>query len=85
MAEAKILNTPVVATETIGSLFLIRNNIDGALVKYNSQELANILINLLTNKSKIEYFKKNLEAYDYGQKQRESINLFKQMELENDY
>lgn len=61
IAEAKILNKPVISTNTIGANEQISNNINGIILNYDINEISNKIIELIEKTEIINYIKNNLE------------------------
>ena len=58
--EAKILNKPIITTNTVGGLEQIINNYNGLVVEYDEIKIYNAIKRLVNNKSEIEYYKNRL-------------------------
>ena len=59
--EAKILNKPIITTNTVGGLEQIINNYNGLVVEYDEIKIYNAIKRLINNKSEIEYYKNKLQ------------------------
>lgn len=64
--EAKILNKPIIITNFLTASEHIESNVNGIIVKFTAEELADAIEDLIVNGSKRMKFSKELSKYNWG-------------------
>lgn len=82
IAEAHVLNKPVVSTATIGAKYLVEDGITGILTERNGDSIGNSTFQLLINKEKLNDLTRNLMKINYQKEVSEyHNNWYKLLEL----
>lgn len=66
LIEAKILCLPMISTKTSGGFSLVKQDINGLLVDFSDEAVAEAIILFISHPEMVDRFKKNLKNIDYS-------------------